>query len=657
MNPNIDREGSAALNDQTVPAIDDDSTVQDSQVNPLTIMTSIPPFTPVDDNQENVLESNDVVISTPSELSADVSVPDISVSLTTMTNPTNNHSVAAWVESTTQETGLNAIERSPSLPSTLIEPSTTRDRRNSTVSTLCDQQLSSIVSDTLSSQQISIGSDMQRSLSVPIHGSYQSEEDAPSEEDQVKAQRNSGEDDEPLQFLAVPDSEDSEVDKQVTKSSVVTEESVTFDTRSPTSRDNPKRSPIVSFGGSTSNTIAEKPSVPDRQRRRNSWNTNKMKPPLLQRSQSHYNSAVPSPLPISPASLHSRILRKQFHATLSMPTDPRQYSSHPTHHSSKTSDQVFLSPSNSSSSRDRQFLAIPSSTSALSSERMTSLISDASGQSGIESSNLRSSVSDQTRTSSIDEQDYPTRRNRFRESIRKTSCRSKESSTTPSTQSVSSASDDDMQPFSRKSKRTGADRNRPEAAIDKRLDVVRQLMWLLEKKPTIYARFGLGGHRKHGLDPSSNTNKQHSHHRKSTPNSFVEVGSPEQPLLIDFRMHSLIGVSRWFSSVRRFNRTTLKMPSFAPRQKFQPDHQHVSIPVPLWIPIRGILYQFTRLLSTPTHWTRATRLSAASISIWMRRTRWSTADHRRKRIFRRLCHFNHRGVELPIVVTSPVSQR
>ena len=578
MNSNRDPEDSSAWSDQNVPTADDDSPVQESQVNPLTMMTSIPLFTPVEDDQENVLELNDMQVLPGSAMEAGVSVIELSVPSTTVTNSANNHAVAAWVESTTQEAGQGPIERSPSLPSTLLEATATRDRRNSTVSTLCDQQLSSIVSDTLSSQQLSIGSDMQRSLSVPIRDPYHSEEDDPSEDDRLKTTTKSGEDDEPLQFLAVPESEESEADKKTTKSTSVNEGTMDFDSRSPIKRDSPKRSPNVSFRASPSKDTEEKPATTDRQRRRNSWNTNKTKPPSFQRSQSHYNAVIPPLTTASSSSLHSRILRKQFNATLSMPNGPRQYSSHPTHQSSELSDHVFLSPSHSNSSRDRAFLGIPSSTSAISSERMTSLISDASGQSGIESTNLRSSISDQARTSSFDELDNLTRRNRFRDPPRKGSSSSKHASTTPSTQSMTSSSDDDMEHFVRRNKRTDADQSGSEAATDKRLRVVRQLTWLLEKKPTIYGRFGFGGHRKHSPDPSSSTGKHQSHPRKSTPNSFVEVCTVEFDSFRVVSLQTKLCSSR-FSSVHHFNPTTLKMPSFAQRQKCRPDHQRVSIPV------------------------------------------------------------------------------
>jgi hypothetical protein len=60
------------------------------------------------------------------------------------------------------------------------------------------------------------------------------------------------------------------------------------------------------------------------------------------------------------------------------------------------------------------------------------------------------------------------------------------------------------------------DKTKGKVSTDPRRDVLKQLMWLLEKKPTIYAKFGLG-RRKSSSPPKP------SQLQKSTPNSFVEV--------------------------------------------------------------------------------------------------------------------------------------
>ncbi|CAF5120800.1 unnamed protein product, partial [Rotaria socialis] len=73
--------------------------------------------------------------------------------------PVDNRSVAIWVQSTTTESSSPTIERSPSLPLTLIEPIIQRSRGNSTVSTICDHQ-QSIVSDTMTVPQISLPNDL-----------------------------------------------------------------------------------------------------------------------------------------------------------------------------------------------------------------------------------------------------------------------------------------------------------------------------------------------------------------------------------------------------------------------------------------------------------------------------------------------------------------
>jgi hypothetical protein len=196
-----------------------------------------------------------------------------------------------------------------------------------------------------------------------------------------------------------------------------------------------------------------------------------------------------------------------------MPNDASYSTGDTTRQSSSISDNVFLSPSNTNSSSSRsyahnRFLPIPSSSSIISSDRNASIISDASGRSGIESTNLETSISDQLQILSIDDE-KPIFHRQPRSHLA-----SESSSETPSTQSLSS-SEDEINHFTTKIKDLHIDKDQRKGTTDKRRDVLKQLMWLLEKKTTIYARYGLG-HR-----TSANSSKQP--HEKSISNSFVEV--------------------------------------------------------------------------------------------------------------------------------------
>jgi hypothetical protein len=512
MDSSIDPEKFSAMIEEN----DGESTVPDTQINPVTIMTSVPSFTPVDDNQQNALETlnMNVLEPQPSEtalslsLNADMFVSTLSTVIDPQTSSNvhmDNRSIAAWVELTTTEVTSSPIERSPSLPSTLFEPIIDRNRRDSNVSTVCDQQ-QSIISDTLTAQQLSHSNDIQRSLSVPINDqNYHDNNNNNDNNDnnELIFQVNDDDDDEEdisTQFLPVPDSEDSEVDKKL---SSVDEKQVKFENRSPTTRESPKKSSNVSFHESVSFETPHKPFLTHR-RRHNLWNKNK--PPSFQRSHSYMTT-------LHPPSLHSQILRKQFKTALSMPTGASSSLDNATRQSSDLSDSVFLSTPNTNSSslqsashlnRHNRFLAIPSSASLISSDRNASIISDASGRSGIESTNLETSIDDE----------------KSPEFLRQQGNNSTSPSTTPSTQSLPSSSDDDMNNFNKKMNNLEIGQGKRKASTDKRRDVLKQLMWLLEKKTTIYARYNLGDG---NLASPTKQHQQQHHHKKSTPSPFVEV--------------------------------------------------------------------------------------------------------------------------------------
>jgi hypothetical protein len=58
--------------DGAKPSADNTSTVPNIQINPLTIMTSVPPFKPVDENQKNPLE--EINIDIPLEMNLPTSL-------------------------------------------------------------------------------------------------------------------------------------------------------------------------------------------------------------------------------------------------------------------------------------------------------------------------------------------------------------------------------------------------------------------------------------------------------------------------------------------------------------------------------------------------------------------------------------------------------
>jgi len=478
------------------------------QINPLTLMTSISPYKPVDDNQENILDSTCVNTSQSVDVvtSSDKFDPINNQKPLSIVNIDGN-SIAAWVKSTTNESLISPIERSPSLPATILEQITTRSRRESTVSTLCDQQQQqqiSAPSDTMSStisQNLSFSNDYQRSFSFPLVDQHQHNEN----NEDIRFIEDENDDDISPQFLPALESEDSEIDKK-TKKLQSPEEPIKFNNRSP-DEDQPIKSPSVSFHASVSFETHRK-LIPNRQRH-HSWNKTKNKSFLYQRSHSH--------------KIHSQILNKQFLTTCSMPTanssspPPPPPSGNQTNQSSSYSDNVFLSTSTTNSLSlsqhlqltshtpiCTQFLSIPSSASPLSLGRLTSNISDASGQSGIESTNLRTSASEPPQTASIIEEDINDG-NKLYFSKQRTSSLSSGSSRTASTESLpTSSSETEGNNFHKKLATLNKFPKISQTPADQRLDVLRQLMWLLEKRPTINPRLNLN--RRKNIQRTSSVN-------------------------------------------------------------------------------------------------------------------------------------------------------
>ena len=487
--------------DDKNPSLLEDGSLPAVQINPLSLMTSLSSYKPVDDNQENILESTGL---NQSDQSIDVAVSstdkndskDNNNKKSQMIVHMDENAVAAWVQSTANESITSPIERSPSLPSTIIEQITVRSRRESTVSTLCEQQQQqqqqqlamSIPSDTLSStisQNLSNSNDYQRSFSFPLVDQHQYEE-----KNDIRFIQEENDEDICTEFLPVQESEDSEIEKK-TKKTATPESLVTFNSRSPI-EDQPKKPSKISFHTSVSFDPTRK--LVHHRQRHNSWNKTKTKPVSYHRSQSH--------------KIHSQINHQSFLATASASGDARLFfPGHKTNQSSSFSDNVFLSTSttNSPSSSHHlhltnhphissQFLSLPSSASVLSSEILPSNVSDASGQSGIESSNLRTSASEPPFTASINEDDSNDG-NYFFSKQQRTSSVSSRSSVTASTESLpTSSSEDEGNNFRKKLNTLNKFPKTPQTPAQQRLDVLKQLMWLLEKRPTINPRANLIRH-------------------------------------------------------------------------------------------------------------------------------------------------------------------
>ncbi|CAF1475563.1 unnamed protein product [Adineta ricciae] len=229
-----------------------------------------------------------------------------------------------------------------------------------------------------------------------------------------------------------------------------------------------------------------------------------------------------------------------------MPSGIQSFLSHRTSQSSCYSDNVFLSTSAISSSLslhhanvarhmpvDSQFLAIPSSTSMISSDQQTSNVSDASGQSGIESSNLRTSISELPHTASINEEEEEeqqqqgtrtkTEKNLLHLQLKRSTSGSSRSTQTASTESL---------PTSGK---------KPRTPYDQRLHVLRQLAWLLEKRPPIHPRLNPTRRKPaqalvsaRSSISNENSNQVHSlpinSHRPHSPSSSQALTSCVDPL-------------------------------------------------------------------------------------------------------------------------------
>jgi hypothetical protein len=492
MDSNINNDKTPSLSEQNK-----DESLPVLQINPLTLMTSLSPYKPVDDNQENILDST--YVNRSQSIDVSTSFDQINNQKPLSIAPIDGNSIAAWVKSTTNESLISPIERSPSLPATIIEQIITRSRRESTVSTLCDQQQQQqqipAPSDTMSStisQNLSFSNDYQRSFSFPLVDQHQHNEN----NEDIRFIQDENDDDFPSQFLPALESEDSEIDKK-TKKLQSPEEPIKFNNRS-VDDDQPIKSSSVSFHASVSFETHRK-LLPNHQRH-HSWNKTKNKSFLYQRSHSH--------------KIHSQIINKSFLTSCSMPA--ANYSSpHPdnqTNQSSSYSDNVFLSTSTTNSPSlsqhlhltnhtpiCSQFLSIPSSASLLSSN-----ISDASGQSGIESTNLRTSASELPRTASIIEEEINDEKNLYL-SKQRTSSVSSGSSRTASTESLpTSSSENEGNNFQKKLGTLNKFLKISQTPADQRLDVVRQLMWLLEKRSTINPRLNLG--RRKNIQGTSSVN-------------------------------------------------------------------------------------------------------------------------------------------------------
>ena len=324
-------------------------------------------------------------------------------------------------------------------------------------------------------------------------------------------------------FLPVPESEDSEVDR---KSKASPNESLLFNARSPVAEEQKRNSANVSFHASVSFEAHAKPmSYRQRLRRQrhNSWTANKNESPAVQRFHSHKVTA-------QRALSHSQRLH-----TPSVSTDPNFRPAMRTDPSSSISDNVFRSISNTNSSSVSQqrpvttdafvhptMASTPSVASVpSSSDRFTSNVSDASGLSGIESSNLRTSASEPPQTASIIEGDTSSQRNElFARAHRQASSASTGSSRTASTESLlTSSSEDEMHTFHKKLNALNRAKKLPQTPANQRLDALRQLMWLLEKRPNVHPPFNFLPQKTIKEPAPVNATPYHSQQRKTLSSS------------------------------------------------------------------------------------------------------------------------------------------
>lgn len=491
MNSNVNNDKTSSISEQNK-----DGSLPSVQINPLTLITSITPFNPVDDSQDNVLESTCVNRSQRESTDVNTSLSEkferMRIKKPALTTHMDEHSIAAWVKSTAAESLASPIERSPSLPSTIIEQ-ITNSRRTSTVSTLCDQQQqqqqNSARSDTLSStlsQNLSVSTDIQRSFSFPVTA----DQHQPIGDD-IQFIREDPDDDYSSQFLPVPDSEDSEIDKKPNEITSL-EDTIRFNPRSPTDETNKSSTfldNVISF---------EVPrNFPSDRKRHNSWSTNKNKFLSFQRSLSQKISS-------QPLSTKLPKINKQYLNSSLQSTDMKNlFNAHNLNQSTSLSDNVFTSASTTNSPASpsplklvnnspisTQFLSIPSSASVFSSSHAASNISDLSGQSGIESSNLRTSTSElRNRAGTIEEEAMDEKTlNLFKQS----SPLSAASSRTASTEElVTTSSENEFDMINTKANPLSKVGKTPKTPANQRLDALRQLKWLLDKRSTINPRLNL----------------------------------------------------------------------------------------------------------------------------------------------------------------------
>ncbi|CAM4798235.1 unnamed protein product [Rotaria magnacalcarata] len=487
MNSNLNTDKISSISEQNK-----DGSLPVLQIDPLTLINAISPFNAVDDNHENILESACVNKSQSGSNDINSSLSEkfdqIHIKKSSLTTHMDEHSIAAWVKSTAVESAVSSIERSPSLPSTIIEQ-ITNSRRPSTVSTICDtqqQQQTSARSDTLSStlsQNLSVVADAQRSFSFPAtSGQHQFGDDEENQFVQVDQ-----DDDYSSQFLPVPESEDSEIDKVEKTTSI--EEPMEFHTRSPTEK--MKKSPEDSLS-----LEVRRKSLSNR-KRTNSWNTNKNNLLLYQKSHSKKISS-------QPPFLKSQAVNNQYPTNHSPSPDTKICpSDRKINQSSRFFDNIFNSVSTTDSPLSSQnlkspnnsplcsqFLSIPSSTSMLSSDQP---VSDLSGQSPIESSNLRTSVSEPSRTADIIEEETTDETNFNVLKQKQASSFSATSSRTASTENLpTSSSEDEFSYINKKMNAPTKNGKSQKTPTNQRLDALRQLKWLLEKRSTINPRLNLG---------------------------------------------------------------------------------------------------------------------------------------------------------------------
>ena len=494
------KEKSSATAEET----SDQSKMPDIEITPLTTFRSNDDNEP--NNHKDVGEGQSFEVASKLTLNANRSSRNIlglSLNIIDEQKPSNAHmtteSVAAWIESTKTELSSPTIERSPSLPLTLFEPMAVSSRNKSTIS----EHQRSMSSGPLTLQQVSLRNDIQCDLSVPI-SDRTNNDDNQNDADRIRQMNKEigDEEDRSTKFFPIPEYEVSSANARIKNLNLEDEKQAKFvDRLIPTSESQNKSSNV----SSVLLNIHDEPLICSR-RERCSWNISENKPSSDQLSQSTMTSNPSTSLP------HFRIPGKQFKTVPSTTNGANDSSINQTQRFSHISNNLFFStndkylPSSCRYSQVSQFRMIPSSDSNPSFDLSFSGSTD-----------LETHLSDQMKELNI--KDDKIIDGKQQQQSRPTSSGTQSTQSLSSSSSFSSSSSSSSSSIlydsNKKRKNSTKDKSKRPKPIDKKRDVLKQLMWLLERRLTINPRFSFA-HRK-----SSNYTKPQL--QKITTNPFVEV--------------------------------------------------------------------------------------------------------------------------------------